>query len=125
MTLTEIKQQLQEDTLTVFDSRSYERYSRKVEHTYKQSVHIPGSINYESKEIFDARGNLKSEAALQAHFQDIHPDEKVVVSCGSGGSACMNMVALVEAGYKDVSLFAGGFSEWIADDANDVATEDS
>lgn len=124
MTLTEVKQQLQEETLTLIDSRSYERYCGKVEPTYKKAGHIPGAINYESKEIFDARGNLKSEAALQAHFQDIHPDEKVVVSCGSGGSACMNMVALVEAGYKDVALFAGGFSEWIENDSNDIATED-
>jgi len=124
MTLTEVKQQLQEEALTLIDSRSYERYSGKVEPTYKKAGHIPGAVNYESKEIFDTQGNLKAEPALQAHFQHIHQDEKVVVSCGSGGSACMNIVALVEAGYKDVALFAGGFSEWIEDDSNDIATED-
>lgn len=125
MDLAKVKEQLQEGAITLIDSRSYERYSGKVEPTYKKAGHIPGAVNYESKKIFDTEGKLKEQATLQTHFKDMHPDEKVVVSCGSGGSACMNMVALVEAGYNNVSLFAGGFSEWIEDDDNDVATEDS
>lgn len=122
--LAEVKQQLEADSITLIDSRTYERYSGQAEPTYKKAGHIPGALNYETKQTFDQTGKLKGEAALRDHFKGVNQDEKVVVSCGSGNSAAVSMVALKEAGYKDVSLYAGGFSEWIEDNDNEVATED-
>lgn len=121
--LEEVKHQLESEAITLIDSRSYERYSGKKEPTYKKAGHIPGAVNYESQKIFKQDGTWKEKTALQTHFEMLRQDEKIVVSCGSGGSACMNFVALVEAGYEDIRLFPGGFSEWIEDDANEVAKQ--
>lgn len=125
MTLTDVKQNLQDDAITLIDSRGYERFSGQNEPKYKKAGHIPGAINYEIKQTLNQDGTIKEQTALQKHFAAIPTDEKIVVSCGSGNSACVNVVALKEAGYENVALYAGGFSEWIEDDDNEVSTEKS
>lgn len=123
MGLMDVKQSLAEDAITLIDSRGYGRYSGKSEPKYKKAGHIPGAVNYEMKQSLNEDGMIKDRPALQKHFEAIPNEEKVVVSCGSGNSACVNVVALKEAGYENVALYPGGFSEWIEDDNNEVATE--
>lgn len=125
MTINDVKQNLQDDAITLIDSRGYERFSGKKEPKYKKAGHIPGAVNFEMKQTLNQDGTIKEQTVLQEHFREIPTDEKIVVSCGSGNSACVNIVALKEAGYENVALYAGGFSEWIEDDDNEVATEKS
>ncbi|MEI3613070.1 sulfurtransferase [Pseudogracilibacillus sp. SO30301A] len=110
----------QETTSTLIDSRAYERYIGKDEPKYKKAGHIPGAKNYHSKLVFKENGNWKNPEELKKHFNQLDPNEEIIVSCGSGNSACMNLVALKNAGFKDVKIYPGGFSEWIEAEGNEV-----
>lgn len=120
LTIDQVKDRLQIDESTLIDSRSNERYTGEVEPKYKKAGHIPRAKNFHSKQVFDEKGLWKDRVALKKHFARLEETNEVVVSCGSGNSACMNVVALTEAGFTDVKLYPGGFSEWIEDDRNEV-----
>lgn len=122
MSLEEVKQHLYEKDFTLIDSRSYNRYRGEVEPKYKKAGHLPGAVNYETKQTRTESGMLKGKYALKEHFQSLDKSDKIAVSCGSGNSAVVNILALKEAGYQNVALFSGGFQEWISDDDNKVAT---
>lgn len=122
LNINEVKDRLDDKQSVLIDSRAHERYTGKVEPKYKKAGHIPGAVNYHSKQVFDEDGNWKSTADLKQHFSSLENKDEIIVSCGSGNSACLNAIALKEAGFKNVKLFSGGFSEWI-EAGNDVATE--
>lgn len=119
-----IKAAIEKDSVALIDSRSYERYAGMEEPRYKKAGHIPGAVNYHAKHVFDELGQWRDESQLKEHFAALQDKEKVIASCGSGGSACLNAVALLEAGFADVALYPGGFSEWLDKDEN-VATIDN
>lgn len=119
--MEDVKDRLDKAGSVHIDSRAFERYTGEKEPKYQKAGHIPGAKNYHTKLLFDETGAYKDTDTLQAHFEQIADKEEVVVSCGSGNSACMNVVALKEAGLDNVKLYPGGFSEWIADEENEVA----
>lgn len=123
MSIEEVKNYLNESKITLIDSRSSKRYSGEVEPKYNKAGHIPGAVNYETKQTSTEEGKIKDQTALQMHFKSLNKHDEIVVSCGSGNSAAVNMLALKEAGYENVALFSGGFQEWIEDDNNKVATK--
>lgn len=108
----------------LIDSRSYERYIGKKEPLYKKAGHIPGAVNYFWKDVFDERGNWKSAEQLQQHFRRLKEADEIIVSCGSGISACPNILALEMAGFKNVKLYPGSFSDWISYDENEVVRKE-
>lgn len=118
-----IKDQMNDESSTLIDSRAYERYTGKREPKYKKAGHIPGAKNYYSKDVLN--GKLwKDKDQLEEHFSSLNKKQEVIVSCGSGNSACLNFLALKVAGFSDVKIYPGGFSEWIKDDENEVATDE-
>lgn len=119
--LDEMKEKLAHDHSVLIDSRAKERFTGEHEPKYEQVGHIPGAVNYAAKDVFAADGTFRNKADLAGHFARVHDGKEVVVSCGTGTSACMNFVALKEAGVDDVKLFPGGFKQWI-DEGNDVET---
>src|SRR5699024_10992705 len=118
-----IKEVLGKNSVALIDSRSYERYAGMKEPKYKEAGHIPGAVNYHSKNVFDESGKWRNATELQENFAPLKTKETVIASCGSGGSACLNAVALLEAGFDDVALYPGGYSEWL-DKGEDVAVVD-
>lgn len=121
LNINDVKHRLDDDMSVLIDSRAKDRYTGEKEPKYKKAGHIPGAKNYFSRDVLED-GNWKEESELQNHFETIDKDKEVIVSCGSGNSACLNFVALKAAGYNDVKIYPGGFSEWISDDENEVAT---
>lgn len=121
-TIAGVKEKLKKGNATLIDARAPERYEGITEPKYEKAGHIPGAVNYHAQNMFSTAGMWKSKVELEKHFTGLKRNHQLIVSCGSGNSACMNLVALKEAGYDQVSLYAGGFSEWIQDDRNDVAT---
>ncbi|MEI3604158.1 sulfurtransferase [Pseudogracilibacillus sp. SE30717A] len=124
VSIDQVKASLETENAMLIDSRSYDRYSGKVEPKYKKAGHIPGAKNYHSKRVMSEKGLWKTTEELRCHFKDLQQDEEIMVSCGSGNSACINFVALIEAGFKEVKIYPGGFSEWIKDDHNEVEKTD-
>ena len=77
--------------------------------------HIPGALNHFFKENVDASGRFKSPGELRAAFQSLlgdTPAEQIIHQCGSGVTACHNLLAMEIAGLPGASLYPGSWSEW-------------
>lgn len=108
----------------LIDSRAYSRYLGKTEPLYQKAGHIPGAKNYFWQDVLDEEGNWKTE--LKKHFAKLKNAEvdEIIVSCGSGISACPNILALKLAGFENIKLYPGSFSDWISYPENPIETKD-
>jgi len=122
--MEEVKEKVKKGSAVLLDSRAKERYLGKNEPMYQKAGHIPGAKNYFWKGVLGENGGWKDKAALQAHFAPLSETDEIIVSCGSGVSACPNILGLKMAGYSNVKLYPGSFSDWISYPENDVATEE-
>lgn len=100
-----IEEKLTDDSSMLIDSRSAERYRGEEEPKYKQTGHIPNAINYTSGSAFTEEGRWRSPEELKEHYQHLENKEEVIVSCGSGGSACLNLVGLKIADIEHVKMY--------------------
>lgn len=108
----------------LIDSRARERFLGQEETLDKKAGHIPGAFNFFWKNTQNADGSFKSAEELQEHFAGLDQDAEIIVYCGSGVTACPNVLALEKAGFKNVRLYAGSWSDWISYEDNPVATGD-
>lgn len=122
--MQDVKQKMDEKSAILIDSRSKDRYLGKTEPLYGRAGHIPGAKNFFWKDVLDADGNWKDNEELERHFRDLPKDEEIIVSCGSGVSACPNILALKQAGFTNVKLYPGSFSDWISYDENPLETKE-
>ncbi|MFC3041649.1 sulfurtransferase [Virgibacillus xinjiangensis] len=122
--IEEVKEKLENEAAVLIDSRSKERYLGKEEPLYKKAGHIPGAKNYFWKDIYKKDGTWKSKGDLQQHFSSLPKDKDIIVSCGSGISACPNILALKMAGFSKVKLYPGSFSDWISYEDNKIETKE-
>jgi thiosulfate/3-mercaptopyruvate sulfurtransferase len=84
--------------------------------------HIPGAVNYFWKDALAADGSWLPTEELKERFAGVADSQEVIVYCGSGISACPNVLALSEAGIRNVKLYAGSWSDWISYEENPIAT---
>jgi thiosulfate/3-mercaptopyruvate sulfurtransferase len=110
----------------VLDARAGERFRGEVEPLDSAAGHIPGALNRFFKDNLDAAtGRFKSAAQLRAEFTPLlgaqGAADTVVHQCGSGVSACHNLLAMEHAGLPGSLLYAGSWSEWASDPARPVA----
>ena len=107
----------------LLDARAPERYRGEVEPLDKVAGHIPGAANHYFQLNLDEHGTFRSPEELRAHLSaavgDV-PPEQVVVYCGSGVTACHNLLALEHAGLHGAKLYPGSWSEWSSDPARPV-----
>ena len=108
--------------IRLVDSRAAERYRGEVEPLDPVAGHIPGAVNLPWTEILDAHGRLKPRAALAEQFAAIGPGRDAVVYCGSGVTACANLLAMDEAGLSGPRLYPGSWSDWCSYPDSPVAT---
>ncbi|MGW8956969.1 sulfurtransferase [Paenibacillus sp. NPDC055715] len=106
----------------LIDSRERPRYLGLEEPIDQAAGHIPGAVNFFWKEVLDEKGTFKSTEQLKQHFSDLDQNAEIIVYCGSGVSACPNVLALNEAGFSNVRLYPGSWSDWISYEENPVAT---
>ncbi len=106
----------------VVDSRAAERYRGEVEPIDPVAGHIPGAINLPFPENLSDGKFLPAEKLkdrFEAALGGKAPD-KVIFYCGSGVTACHNLLAYTHAGLGDAILYPGSWSEWITDDSREV-----
>jgi thiosulfate/3-mercaptopyruvate sulfurtransferase len=110
--------------VTVVDARAPERYRGETEPIDPVAGHIPGALNRLYKNNLDAGGRFKSAELLRAEFQGLlagRSPGQIVHQCGSGVSACHNILAMEIAGLPGSRLYPGSWSEWCADSSRPVA----
>lgn len=122
VTMEEVRNRPSQTVL--IDSRALNRYLGKEEPLYKKAGRIPGAVNYFWEDLFDENQKLKDRQRLKEHFEKLDQEADIIVSCGSGVSACPNILALKQLGYKNVKLYPGSYSDWISYEENDVETGD-
>lgn len=107
----------------VVDARSADRYRGENETIDPVGGHIPGAKNRFFKDNLQANGQFKSAEQLKQEWSAILPDvRKSIMQCGSGVTACHNLLALDVAGLQGAALYPGSWSEWCADPSRPVAT---
>jgi thiosulfate/3-mercaptopyruvate sulfurtransferase len=113
------------DTL-LLDARSPERFRGENETLDPVGGHVPGAVNRFFQENLDDYGCLfKPAAALRADFVSIlagRTPTHVVQLCGSGVSACHNILAMEVAGLTGSRLYPGSWSEWCSNRLRPVET---
>jgi thiosulfate/3-mercaptopyruvate sulfurtransferase len=117
---------LQSARMLIVDARSPERFRGENETLDPVGGHIPGAVNRFYFDNLDDDGCFfKPVAELRAEFDAMlagRPAESVVQQCGSGVTACHNMLAMELAGLSGSKLYPGSWSEWCADASRPVAT---
>ena len=114
---------LARQALVVLDARSPERFRGEVEPLDPVAGHIPGALNRPYTLNLDKDGTFKHPAFLRAEFEAIldgAPHDAVVHQCGSGVTACHNLLAMEIAGITGTRLYPGSWSEWCADPSRPV-----
>ena len=104
----------------LIDARAGERFRGEIEPLDTAAGHIPGARNRFFKDNLASDGRFKSAAQLRAEWAPLLAGGQageVVQQCGSGVTACHNLLALAHAGLGDSMLYAGSWSEWSADAA--------
>ncbi|BFH63340.1 sulfurtransferase [Paenibacillus azoreducens] len=120
--MEDVREAAGRDDVIVIDSRDPRRYQGLEETMDKAAGHIPGAKNKFWKLLLDENGKWMAADQLQEHYQEFPQDKEIIVYCGSGVSACPNFIGLKEAGYENVKLYSGSWSDWISYSENPIAT---
>lgn len=110
--------------VALVDARAAERFRGEVEPLDPVAGHIPGALNRFFKDNLGPDGRFKPAAALRAEYEALLGRDvaaRTVHQCGSGVTACHNLLAMEHAGLGGSLLYAGSWSEWCADPARPVA----
>jgi thiosulfate/3-mercaptopyruvate sulfurtransferase len=108
---------------TLVDARAPDRYRGENESIDPVGGHIPGAKNRFFKDNLQADGCFKSAQQLRQEWSELVPDSsKAIMQCGSGVTACHNLLALELAGLSGASLYPGSWSQWCALPERPVAT---
>ena len=124
----ELERRRADRRIVLIDARAAPRYRGEVEPIDPKAGHVPGALNRPFSDNLDASGRFKSPSMLRDAFTALigsHAPTDVVHMCGSGVTACHNLLAMEQAGLHGSRVFAPSWSGWISDPARPVASGDS
>ena len=98
--------------VVLVDSREGDRYRGEREPIDPVAGHIPGAVNYPWQEVSDAQGYLRPVAEQRLRWQEVQQAQEILVYCGSGVTACVNLLSLEIAGIHTGKLYPGSWSDW-------------
>ncbi|GIP50223.1 MULTISPECIES: sulfurtransferase [Paenibacillus] len=124
----DVRRALGDPGVLLVDSRAADRYAGLQEPLDVKAGHIPGAINRFWKQVQGDNGSWKSDGELREQLAPViaamDEGREAIVYCGSGVSACPNVLALHRLGYPQVKLYAGSWSDWISYPENPIATNE-
>lgn len=109
----------------LLDARGAARYQGEMEPIDPVAGHIPGAVNLPTEGNLTPDGYFLPEAELRARFTAVLGERSpanLVHTCGSGITACHNLLAMEAVGLSGSRLYAGSWSEWIRDPSRPIAT---
>jgi thiosulfate/3-mercaptopyruvate sulfurtransferase len=123
LTVDETLAHLGDPSVLLIDARSPERFQGQPDPLDNVSGHIPGARNRFYRHNIAEDGKMRPAGELKADFERVLGDrsaDEAVMYCGSGVTACHNLLAMEHAGLRGAKLFAGSWSEWEADPTRPV-----
>src|SRR5262245_4092646 len=121
----ELRAGLADRSAVLVDARSADRFAGQNETIDPVAGHIPGARNHPFMTNLDAERRFLPAHELRERWSKTLADgqaEQVVAMCGSGVTACHDLLALEVAGLAGARLYPGSWSEWIRDDTRPIAT---
>jgi thiosulfate/3-mercaptopyruvate sulfurtransferase len=110
--------------VVLLDARGSDRFLGQNETIDPVAGHIPGAISAPFADNLSANGVMLEPGALRLHYETLlggAPAEQAICYCGSGVTACHDILAMVQAGLPEPRLYPGSFSEWITDPTRPVS----
>ena len=123
-TAEEVQRRMKDSASLILDARSGERFRGETEPIDRVPGHIPGAANRFFKDNLNPDLTLRPAGDLKREYEMLMGDrrpENVVHHCGSGITACANLLAMEHAGLRGSKLYVGSWSEWIADPSRPIA----
>jgi len=124
LSTAEVERALQDPAALLVDARAQERYAGTIEPIDPVAGHIPGAVNHPFTANLDADGHFLPGEEIKRRWQERLSGRQplqLIVMCGSGVTACHNLLSLEVAGLTGAKLYAGSWSEWIRDPQRPVA----
>ena len=124
LTAEQVQDRLAQRSIRLLDARTAERFQGKQEPIDPIAGHIPGALNRPMPQNLAANGLFLPAALLREQFMRLLGSlapEQTVHYCGSGVTACHNLLAMEHAGLRGSKLYAGSWSEWIRNQNRPVA----
>ena len=109
----------------LIDARAPERFRGEIEPIDRVPGHIPGAVNLPYQGNVDERGVFRPESEIRSRLQESmagRPADHTICYCGSGVTACQNLLALEHVGLTGAKLYPGSWSEWASDGSRPTAT---
>lgn len=108
----------------ILDARPERRFSGEYEPLDPVAGHVPGAVNWNFEENLDLDGTYLPPEALRENYQALlkgRAPSEVIHMCGSGVTACHNILAMEVVGLSGSRLYVGSWSEWITDPSRPIA----
>lgn len=121
VTVNYIKAATDSSKIAIVDARARERYLGEIEPLDRIPGHIPNALNFPWMDLV-ADGKIMDKEQLVNHFKPLEKYEEIIVHCGSGITGTVNYMLMEEIGFKP-RLYAGGYSDWVSYDDNEVVKE--
>jgi thiosulfate/3-mercaptopyruvate sulfurtransferase len=115
---SEVEARLSRGDAMLVDARAPERFEGRSEPIDRVAGHIPGAVNRFFKNNAQPDGTMRSPESLRPEYESLlggRSADDMVMYCGSGVTACHNLLAMEHAGLPGARLYAGSWSEWSAD----------
>ena len=120
--MADVQENIKEPRFTILDARATERFKGEVEPLDPIAGHIPGALNRPYKQNLNSQNIFKSPSELKEELSSLlFKSQATVHQCGSGVTACHNLLAMEIAGIRGSLLYAGSWSEWCNHTENPVA----
>jgi len=123
-TAAEVEANLGKNEFVLIDARGPDRFRGENETLDPVGGHIPGARNRFFRDNLDEQGGFRAAAELRQQYLAVlagTEPEQTIMYCGSGVTACHNLLAMEIAGLPGARLYAGSWSEWCSDPARPVA----
>ena len=123
--LADVQARMGDGRTLLVDARGADRFEGRTEPIDRVAGHIPGARNHYYMENTGPQGTFLPAGELRARIDQVlgdHAPGDVVMYCGSGVSACHNLLAMEHAGLPGARLYVGSWSEWSADPDRPVET---
>jgi len=114
-TAADVHTALDDPSQRLIDARGAARYSGENETRDPVAGHIPGAVSAPFTENLTEAKHFRSAQALRERFTEVADGRETIAYCGSGVTACHNLLAMAHAGLEPGRLFVGSWSEWITD----------